>query len=305
MDKTTGEQVGYALDLRKNGIYVPAGGEVASSFSIARATLEAELEAKVISEATGMRGRSAIDVFLTQLGDGSTSSASRLSGYALTLSDFMKDTHPGTKLKLALDENAYLWLKHLRDGRGVGIELSDALVRQQKELKDLPWELTRAGEAAPERFEELAFEMEALLGSASGNDPEHVISSVLEEGYEILKTPYARQFTYQYDEEQKKHRLAGEFQMLSTREDGSYTYYGAEHYNSMRKVWKHTSARFSISSETFRNGHGYSQWHTTNGSEGRNGFALGLSAYRELKEQGHTEIIPYLQSSQTAEPLKM
>ncbi|MFK7910929.1 MAG: hypothetical protein AB8F34_10020 [Akkermansiaceae bacterium] len=303
-DKT--EPQGYAIDLRQNDIHIEADDKVKLPFALTRSSIEADLEARVIMEATGRRGRSSIDVMLTQLGEWAPSSTKRISDYQKTLAGFTRDTHPGSVLNLSAGEGLDISLTRLDGENAVSIKLSEALEARREEIPELPWTVIKSGKATTRQFAEFAEEIETLLGSASAVGFDYQPGVKLGHSPALVKSPHVRSFQYRYDKETKKSRVSFERQITQIRKDGSYSYEVKDYWDEMNSKWQRTGGRYNVPIETYQNGNGVSNRHVQRTiSKGCNPFALGLKAYRELKNQGFTDVIAYLRDGSTTEPIRL
>lgn len=295
-----------ALDLRLNEISVADEGEVASNFAITRAILEAELEAQVTSEVTGSRGSSAIEVFLGHLGDLPESSSKRIAGYEGTLNAFLRDTYPEAKLTLSLEGTPVLKVIHLPGGRSVKIVPEESLLKKMKEIAELPWTVLGKGLAEVEDFPELSYELEALLGTISIRTVDYSPEFAVEESPRIISTPSVRKFFYRIDEESGDAVVSFEQQLTEIESDGGYRYEFVDYWDEVNKRPQSLRSTLDVPSETSISGRGTSHWHNQQTIEkGSNPLALGVDVFRELKEKGHAEVIPFFFDRSAGEPMKL
>lgn len=296
----------YALDLRKNDVHIDAADDVTLAFALTRSSIEADIEARVLSEATGRRGRSSIDVMLAQLGEWAPSSAKRISDYEKTLSGFVRDTHPGSVLTFSAGEDLEVYLTQLKREKAVTIRLSDALQTRLEEISELPWELMKSGKVTSGQFAAFSLELETLLGAASEMGFDYQPRVKLGHSPALVKSPHVRRFQHQYDTHKKESRVSFEQQITSVREDGSYSYEVIDYYDEIGKTWQNRPYSYDVPANTYFKGNGISQWHNSQTIEkGCNPFALGLKAYKELKEKGSTEMVAYLHDNKPTEPLRI
>jgi len=293
----------YALDLRQNDILIDAKKEKRLPFALARSAIEADLEARVMMESTGRRGVSGIDVVLAHLGEIAPSSEQRLSDYELTLRGFFRDTHPGSVLTLSAGEGLELIITRLKEGNTSSIKLSETLEKRRKEITELPWNIIQSGKVVPAQFSEFAFEIESLLGSAT--DAGFNYQPGIEFGHSpaLIKSPHVRAFSYRYGAE--KNVVSFEIQIQQIRKDGSYKYEIVDYWDDVEEKAIHDKYSLNVPLSTYQDGKGVSFWHSQNAiNKGSNPLALSLKAYRELKEQGYTDLVAYLRNDKPTKPIR-
>ncbi|MDF1738618.1 MAG: hypothetical protein P1U86_05625 [Verrucomicrobiales bacterium] len=305
----SGDPAGYALDLRRNSIHLTHNDDKARSFALTRASLEAELEANVILSATGMSSRSAIEVFLAHLNHGAQQSGPRISGYERTFAGFLRDTFPGVKLHLRADEGRTVSLTHLPGSRGIGIEFSKSLQEALDSNDYFPWTHCKSGEILNGSFEEAAYELEALLGPVSGADLDYTTTSELEYCYDLIDTPYVREFHFWWVPGEEQFRTAAEEQITRISDDGSYVYervaYTYEDETSITPGHVENTS-YTVPAATRRSGKGCTLWHSQNNiSNGANALSMSQDFLQDLKDDGYAEAIPYYWDGSPGAPLKL
>jgi len=299
---------GYALDLRLNGVFVDGAEETRSYFNITRSALEAELEAKVMEEAFDMPVKSGLEVFLNHMNFVSPSSAKRVSDYREMFISFLKDSVSGERLHISLKgKDQWLELTHSKKGNALEVKLSRELERTRRKVRNLPWnQLGGESSVGAEGFEELAWELESLLGSASDEGVDYVPEVEILEGKELVITPNVRKFTYRTDKETGDRTVSFETQFRQFGKDGSYSYEVVDHWDEIKKQPQLLQRNYTVSADCAESGKGVSTWHNQSALDqyGCNAVAFSRKMYSELKNQGWTEVIGYGRGMKPIDPMK-
>ena len=300
-DKT--EPTCRTLDLRSNRVHVEGDEKARAAVALTRSAYEGQLEAQVLTEATGVPSLSALRVLTGAFEPGGASTPERLRFYQSNIEHLLGKADAGTKLTLLLDADRQVVLERGKKQELLIRSISPALAAKMKE-SNLPWSVLTAGHIAPGNAAMAAMELEVLFGPVAGSPTNYRPKLELEESTERILATNSRVFLLNRLEPDKPPEVTIEYQILST--DGDLRYECIDYWNEVSKRRHRQSYTFRIPAKSIESSDVLS-YHYSQGLYDKGGMFLLASrkVHRELTAKGETTI-RYLKANGTfTDPIKL
>ncbi len=297
--------IAHALDLRRNTIHVAGDDKTRANFAVTRSVFEGSLEAKVLRDATGAPVVASLEVFRQHLAPFKWSTPGRIESYKDILNRFSRETEPGARLTISIDKKQRVAFTHLDEG-GIQFQAIDTALAEKMKDSGLPWPNLGGQRINQSKLSATSVELETLLGPLAETEVDYQPIIEISDSLAQLIRPGVRVVNRSLPALMTNPFTRFDYEIKSATPEGGLIYESIDEWDEQNNRMPLQVQRFHIPPKTVESTDLLSTWCSQRRYDrGVQHLMFSRKMYRELKEQGFTQI-RFLKYNETeSQPLKL